>query len=190
MHVPSFVTTRPGSTADCLWLDGGGYGLSVVYVVAALALAGAVLLIITGLLVSARLVHIGHLDAMELAEKLGSPEPVSALDWPELHIRGVVPQPDHPCLMMLLVSRPRHERTAAILLVRIELGGQSALPLLSAWCAARASVAPSRRGDAEFELRRRQSLERVRGSLLAEDAEPALARLISDASRRQSTGGS
>ena len=62
-------------------------------VVAALALAGAVLFIVAGLGAAARRVHVGGLDAQALAEKLAVPHPVSALDWPELRVRAVVPQP-------------------------------------------------------------------------------------------------
>ena len=72
--------------------------------VAALALTGAILFILTGLALTARLVRIGNLDAMALAEKLAVPNPSS----------------------------------------------------------------PRRYQEAELELRRRQSLERIRVQLLAE----------------------
>ena len=41
--------------------------------VAALALTGAALFILTGLALAVRLVRIGNLDAMALAEKLAAP---------------------------------------------------------------------------------------------------------------------
>jgi hypothetical protein len=99
----------------------------------------------------------------------------SALDWPELHVRAVVPQDaaGERSLVLLRVEWPaRHEQ--AILLVDLGWADQRSLPLLSRWCAARASVSPGRCGPGELELRRRQSLERVRGLLVAEDAVPAL----------------
>ena len=144
--------------------------------IAAAGLAGGCLLIITaGLAWTARLVHIGTLDALALAAKVAMPRPISALDWPELHVCAVVPQeiPGEPSLVLLLVQWPAHpERTATLL---VDLGGtsQRALPLLSQWCAARASVSPTRRGDGELELRRRQTLQRVRGFLVADDPTPA-----------------
>ncbi|MGO9143826.1 MAG: hypothetical protein ACLP70_20635, partial [Streptosporangiaceae bacterium] len=72
--------------------------------IVAVALAGAVLFIAGGLAWTARLVHIGNLDALALAEKIGTPDPVSALDWPELHVRAVIPQPGEPSVVLLRVG--------------------------------------------------------------------------------------
>jgi len=47
------------------------------------------LFICAGLACSARLVHIGNLDALALAEKMAVPDPASALDWPELRVHAV-----------------------------------------------------------------------------------------------------
>jgi len=141
-------------------------------VIAAAALAGGCLLIIAaGLAWTARLVHVGTLDALALAEKVGTPRPVSALDWPELNVRAVVPQniPGEPSLVLVLVEWPAHRERSATLLMDLGRADQRSLPLLSQWCAARASVSPARRPGGELELRRRQSLERVRGLLIAED---------------------
>jgi hypothetical protein len=164
-------------------------------VVAALALTGAALVIIVGLGAAARLVHIGNLDAMALAEKLATPHPVSALDWPELRVRAVVSQPDRPSEILLLAEWPSHHERTSTLLIEIYTRQQAAqlttglrlatsapdltalaelerqVALLSQWCDVGASVAPSRRGPAGLELRRRQTMERVRGRLLAEDLE-------------------
>jgi hypothetical protein len=167
--------------------------------VAALALTGAALvIIIVGLGTAARRFHIGNLDAMALAEKLATPHPVSALDWPELRVRAVVSQPDRPSEILLLAEWPAHDGRTSTLLIEIYTRRQVAqlrtglqfaacapdvtalaelerqVALLSQWCDAGASVSPSRRGPAELELRRRQSLERVRGRLLAEDLEAAV----------------
>jgi hypothetical protein len=138
----------------------------------AAALAGVVLFVAAGLIWSARLVHVGNLDAQALADKLATPDPASALDWPELHVRAVVPQPDEPPLVLLLVSWPAHPQRASTLLLALENGDDRSLPLLSRWCSTRASISPARRG-AEMELRRRQSLERVHAVLVAEDTAPA-----------------
>jgi hypothetical protein len=167
-------------------------------VVAALALTGAALVIIVGLGAAARFVHIGNLDALALAEKLATPHPVSALDWPELRVRAVVSQPDRPSEILLLAEWPAHRGRTSTLLIEIYTRHQVAplttglqlatsaadlaalaelerqVALLSRWRDVGASVSPSRRGPAELELRRRQSLERVRGRLLAEDLEATM----------------
>jgi hypothetical protein len=116
---------------------------------------------------------VGNLDAHALAEKAAAPPPlVSALDWPELHLRSVVAQPDEPPLVLLHVDRPRHPRQQATLLVALDRGDERSLSLLSQWCVGAASLSPARRHDGEageLELRRRQSLERVRAILITED---------------------
>jgi hypothetical protein len=137
-------------------------------VLVAAALAGVVLFIAAGLIWSARLVHIGNLDAQALAEKTGTPQPVSALDWPELRVQAVVTQPDEPPLVLLHVGWPAHPRQASTLLVALEHGDDRSLSVLSRWCSTRASISPARRGS-QLELRRRQTLERVRAVLVAED---------------------
>jgi hypothetical protein len=142
-------------------------------VLAAFALTVAALFILTGLALTARLVRIGNLDALALAEKLAKPNPSSAADWPELRIRAVVPQPGQPSVILLLVGWPGHHGQEATLLVRLDGTDQRSLPLLSRWCEGRSPISPRRYQAAELELRRRQSLERVRVQLLAEDAASA-----------------
>jgi len=145
------------------------------YVIAAAALAGACLIIVIGGLAwTARVLRIGWLDALALAGKVATPDPCSALDWPELHVRAVVPQdlPGQPALAVILVEWPAHPERTSTLLVDLGASGQRCLPLLAQWCATQASIAPARRADGELELRRRQSLERVGGFLVAEDTTP------------------
>jgi hypothetical protein len=142
-------------------------------VIAAIGAAVTTVFIMAALAWTARLVHVGNLDALALAQKLGTPEPVSALDWPELHVRAVVSPPGKPSLVLLLVGWPAHPGRAATLLVSLDHGDQRSVPLLSRWCDVRASVTPVRREDGQLELRRRQSLKRVRGFLVAEDPQSA-----------------
>jgi hypothetical protein len=142
-------------------------------VILAAALAGVVLYIVACLAWTAHLVHLGNLDALTLAEKAAVPEPVSALDWPDLHVRAVVAQPDEQSLVLLHVIWSAHPQHAATLLVALDLGDQQSLSLLSKWCAAQASVSPMRQHGAELELRRRRSFERVHARLVAEGAMPA-----------------
>ncbi|HXW46507.1 MAG TPA: hypothetical protein VEL03_17085 [Streptosporangiaceae bacterium] len=137
---------------------------------AAATLAGAWLLIVAaGLYWTARLLHIGNLDAHGLAEKLGTPHPRSAFDWPEVRLHAVIPQPGEPTMVLLVAQWPAHPERTSTLLIDVAADGERALALLCGWCTARTSVSPSRRGGNEVELRRRQSLERVTGLLLAED---------------------
>lgn len=137
--------------------------------IVAAALTGVVLFIAAGLLWTARLVHLGNLDAQELAGKLATPEPSSVLDWPELRVRAVIPQPGGQPLVLLHVGWPKEPPQAATLLVALDSGDQRSLALLSQWCARQASISPVRHQGAELELRRRQSLERVRAVMVAED---------------------
>jgi hypothetical protein len=88
-------------------------------VVALLALIGAALFIVLGLGAAARIVHIGNLDALGLASKLSTPRPKSAVDWPDLAVRAVVPQPDKPAVVLLWVTRPGHDGREATLLVEL-----------------------------------------------------------------------
>ena len=144
-------------------------------VIVAAALTGVILFIAAGLIWTARLVHVGNLDAHALADKLDKPYPVSALDWPELRVRAVIPQPDgpqpagEPPLVLLHVGWPGNPRQVATLLVALDSGDRRSLSLLSQWCDGQASVAPVRHQGAELELRRRQSLERVHAVMVAED---------------------
>jgi hypothetical protein len=140
------------------------------------AILGALILLGTaaGLAWTAHLLHIGTVDASELASKVAVPNPVSALDWPELRVHAVVPQPDESGLVLMLVSWPARPRQRATLLVAFDSDDQRSVPTLAHWCATRASVSPTRLGKAGIELRRRQSLDRVQAVLVAEDNAPNL----------------
>ncbi len=138
----------------------------------AAGLAVAVILVVAaGLAWAARLLHVGTLDALDLSAKVGTPVPGSALDWPELHVRAAVSQDTQRDARLVLIHArwPEHPERTATLLARLDGEQEPALGLLSQWCAQAAAVSPSRRGGGRFELRRRQSLERVRGELIAED---------------------
>jgi hypothetical protein len=140
--------------------------------VAVILAAAVVLAVGAGLAWTAHLVHVGSLDALALADKVAVPDPVSALDWPEFHVRAIIPQPDEPSLVLLLVGWPAQPRAEATLLVALDAADHRSVPLLTQWCATKASVSPTRRGGAALELRRRQSLERVHAVLMAEDRVP------------------
>ena len=133
------------------------------------AIAGVILFIVAGLAWTARLVHIGNLDAQALADKTACPKPDSALDWPELRLHAVVAQPGEQPVILLHVGWPAHPQRQATLVVALDEAEQRSLSLLSQWCAGAASVSPTRGDGAELELRRRQSLDRVHAVLLAED---------------------
>jgi hypothetical protein len=138
-------------------------------VLTAALLAAACVLVTVGLIWTVRRVRIGGLDAMALTEIPAAPHPRSALDWPELRVRAVVPQPDGPALVLVVVGWPAYPNREATLLLAIQSDGPRSLDLLEQWRDASAPVSPVRRGEL-CELRRRQSLELVRGLLIAEDA--------------------
>ena len=135
------------SSLGSAWSDAAAAKAYCRYVIVAAAIGAVVLLAAAGLAWTAYLVHVGNLDAMELAGKVATPDPVSALDWPELHVRAIVPQPDEPPLVLLVVDWPAHPQRAATLLVALDRGDHRAVPLLSQWCATRASVSPTRQGE-------------------------------------------
>jgi hypothetical protein len=146
-------------------------------VIVAAAVAGVIGLIAAGLVWTARLVHVGNLDAQALADKLATPHPASALDWPELRVQAVVPQPEgqppgEQPLVLLHVGWPEYPARVSTLLVALQGDDRLSLSLLSQWCAGQASVAPVRQQGAALEFRRRQSLERVHAVMVAEDIGP------------------
>jgi hypothetical protein len=142
-------------------------------VILAAALASMIVLIAAGLAWTARLVHISNLDAHDLADKLSVPVPVSALDWPELHLNAVVAQPGEQPVILLHVDWPAYPQRAATLLLALDRDDWHALSLLSRWCADQASVSPARQNGSELTLRRRRSLDRVHAILVAEDTAPS-----------------
>jgi hypothetical protein len=160
---------EPGGTR--LPSDGGAPVSYGRHVILSIALASAIMFVLAaGLVWTTRLVHVGNLDAQALAEKVASPDPASALDWPELHVYAVVPQPEEESVVLLHVGWPARPRCEAVLLLALDHGDSRSLALLAQWCASAASISPASRGGAELELRRRQSLHRVHAVLIAEDS--------------------
>jgi hypothetical protein len=104
-------------------------------------LAGVTVLIAAGLAWTARLVPIGNLDAHDLADKLSAPAPVSAPDWPGLHLNAVVAQPGEQPAVLLHADRPAHPQRAATSLLALDRDDRHSLPLLSQWRADQASSA-------------------------------------------------
>jgi hypothetical protein len=140
-------------------------------VIAAAGLAaGALVFIAAGLTWTARLLRIGALDALDLAEKVGAPYPSSALDWPELRVRAALDQdvPGERPLVLILTEWPAHPEAQAVLVVDFGDRREESLQVLGRWCASRASVSPVHNGDV-VHMRRRQSLERICGVLVSED---------------------
>jgi hypothetical protein len=137
-------------------------------VILAIALPGVIIFLAAALTWTARLLHISGLDAMALAEKVAFPEPASALEWPELQVQLIVPESDASSPIIMQVGWPAHPSQVASLLVRFDRDERRALSLLSKWSLTGASVSAQRQGMA-VELRRRQTLQRVHATLLAED---------------------
>ena len=128
--------------------------------------------IAAGLVWTVRLLHVSGLDAQALADKVAFSEPASALEWPEMQVRSVLPEPDALSPVIVHVRWPAYPSRVAFLLVSLDHDERLAFSVLSRWSATGASVTAERRG-AELELRRRQSLERVRAILIAEDYQAA-----------------
>jgi len=137
-------------------------------VVLAIACTSILLLLVAALTWTARLLRISNLDAQALAEKTAYPEPKSALEWPELRVQSVVPQPDDLSPVILQVGWPAYPQRTSTLLLELDHDEAHALSLLCQWSMTGAAVAAQRQGP-ELELRRRQTLERVHAVLLAED---------------------
>ena len=108
-----------------------------------------------------RAFRISTLDATELASKLHVPRPLSARDWPELHIDEVVADPEVPWRILLLVRWPAHPRPRALLVIDAAGADQRALRLLREWRDERASVSPTRAGEGGLVLRRRRRPEQL-----------------------------
>ncbi len=134
----------------------------------AIACTGILLLLVAALTWTARLLRISNLDAQALMEKTAYPEPKSALEWPELRVQSVVPQPDDLSPVILQVGWPAYPQRTSTLLLELDHDEAHALSLLCQWSMTGAAVAAERQGP-ELELRRRQTLERVHAVLLAED---------------------
>jgi hypothetical protein len=126
------------------------------------AVAGAVLLLagMAALLVwVGYILHVGMLDAQDLADKTGFRWPHSALQWPELNLGAVVAQPESDRLVLVSARRPAHPAEATTLLLCVQSTNE--LRRLSSWCEAQASItARSTTGDC-VEFRRRRTVERV-----------------------------
>ena len=164
MAVRESLSPPKGLTRDAS--DAGAAASYGRHVILAVALAGAILFIAAGLAWTARLVHIGNLDAQALAKKAARLGP--GLARVSRACRAAA-QPDEQSLVLLHVGWPDAPAQAATLLVALDRADRRSLSLLSQWCAAEASVSPVRRDGGELELRRRQSLERVHAVLIAED---------------------
>jgi hypothetical protein len=136
-------------------------------VILAIAISAVFLSLVAALTWTVRLLRVSGLDAHALAEKLAFPEPASALEWPELRVHSVVPQPDDLSPVILEVGWPAYPERVTTLLVALNHDEARALSLLCQWSTAGAAVMTLRQG-AELELRRRQSLERVHATLLKE----------------------
>jgi hypothetical protein len=137
-------------------------------VILAIAIAAILLSVVAALTWTVRLLRISSLDAHALATKLAFPEPASALEWPELRVQSVVPQPDDLSPVILQVGWPAYPERVATLLVALDHNEAHALSLLCRWSTTGAAVTTLRHGP-ELELRRRQTLERVHATLLNED---------------------
>jgi hypothetical protein len=136
------------------------------------AILGACLILavlVGGVVLVAYRMWVGALDALALAVKTGAPHPTSAVDWPELKLDAVLPEPR--CGDVLVVARwPAQPENRSVLLLRIVSGAD--LERLARWSQRRNSLSPLRWGTDGLELRRRGSVQRVQAIVLCEDGAP------------------
>jgi hypothetical protein len=114
---------------------------------------------------SVYLIRVGLLDARDLAEKTTIGHPRSAVQWPELRIGSVLPDPAEE-FVVVSVTWPAHPSRVSLLVLRLE-GHSEALQLL-AWSATHASVTTNQSSGPWIEFRRRGSLERVHAFVVGE----------------------
>jgi hypothetical protein len=122
-----------------------------------------------GFALMAHRVQVGVLDALSLAAKTATPRPSSALDWPELRIDAVLDDPTGGRDVLIVARWPARPDRRSTLVLDIGPGGTRAQRLLATWCEQQVSIAPTRVGAEQIELRRRQSSQRVHAVLLSED---------------------
>ena len=116
---------------------------------------------------TARTFSIATRDALDLAAKLSVPNPDSAIDWPELRVEVVVPDPDDPLRMLLVGRWPAHPDPRSLLVLEVR-AQPCARHVLTGWRDRRASISPRSTGDGTVRLRRRHSVESIEARLVAE----------------------
>jgi hypothetical protein len=131
----------------------------------AIGVAGAVVIAVLGAWV-AYMLHVGTLDARDLAEKTAFRRPRSALEWPELRLGAVVAQPERDDLVLVSARWPAHPSRASVLLLQLQGAGE--LRRLSRWCAAEAPITVRSAAGHYVELRRRRTVERVHALVVDE----------------------
>jgi hypothetical protein len=114
---------------------------------------------------TAHLVHVGLLDARDLADKTAFSHPRSALQWPELHIGSVLAEPDE-ALVLVRVAWPAHPTEMSLLLLRLAAAGEA--DRLARWCATQAPITTSRGSGMWVDFRRRRTGQRVHALVVAE----------------------
>jgi hypothetical protein len=91
------------------------------------------------------------------------------VDWPELRLDAVLPEPLSSDV--LVVARwPARPESRSVLLLRIVSNGDR--DRLARWSQRRHSLSPLRWGTDGLELRRRGSVERVQAIVLSEEGAP------------------
>jgi hypothetical protein len=106
----------------------------------------------------------------ELAAKLARRRPDSARDWQELRVRTVVPDPDVPNTVLVVVQRPESSSPRSLLLLSTTGSDERARRLLVNWRDSEASVSSMRVGDRGVVLRRRRDLQQLRAVLVHESS--------------------
>ena len=116
---------------------------------------------------TARAFSIATRDALDLAAKLSVPQPHSAIDWPELQVDAVVPDPDDPLRMLLVGRWPAHPDSRSLLVLEVDAQPR-ARQLLTRWRDVRAPISPRLMDDGSVLFRRRRSSESIAVRLISE----------------------
>jgi hypothetical protein len=109
-------------------------------------------------------------NAKELVAKLEHPRPSSARDWPELRVETVVPDPDVPNSLLVVVQWPAHPSPRSLLVLTTAGSDERARRLLVNWRDSEASVSATRVGDRGVVLRRRRDHQELRAVLVHESS--------------------
>jgi hypothetical protein len=105
-----------------------------------------------------------------LVAKLERPRPPSARDWPELRVETVVPDPDVPNTLLVVVQWPAHPSPRSLLVLSAAGSDERARRLLVSWRDSEASVSPTRVGDRGVVFRRRRDPQQLRAVLVHESS--------------------
>jgi hypothetical protein len=106
----------------------------------------------------------------EFLAKIERSQPDSARDWHELRVETVVPDPDVPNTILVVVQRPEKPSPRSLLLLSAAGSDERARRLLVSWRDSEASLSSTRVGDRGVVLRRPRDPQQLRAVLIYESS--------------------